>query len=257
MEHQNEYHDSLVTLLELIWGEGFMAPGGEGNVANLIGDLDVRDKQVLDIGCGIGGPACLIASHYGARVVGIDLEEHLIERARARAIALGLDSRTEFNTVSPGPLDFPDQSFDVVMSSGAFTQTPSKHEIFGECLRMLRPGGTLTCYEWMKSEGDYSDDMRYFFKMEGLTYAMETLERYGQILGEVGFTDIQLKDASDWYRREVRREYEQLRSELYPRAVELIGQHDADQFVENWRAMVVVCDKGEMRQGYCRARRAE
>ena len=32
---------------------------------------------------------------------------------------------------------------------------------------------------------------------------------------------------------------------------------DADHFVENWRAMVVVLDKNEMRQGYCRARRPE
>jgi len=37
--------------------------------------------------------------------------------------------------------------------------------------------------------------------------------------------------------------------------VELLGQKDADHFVENWRAMLVVCEKGEMRQGYCRGRR--
>ena len=256
MEHQSEYHDAMIDLLELIWGDGFMAPGGEGNVAKLIGDLDIRDKQVLDIGCGLGGPACLLASQYGARVVGIDLEVPLIERARRRAIALGLEAQTEFKTVNPGPMDFPDQAFDVVISSGAFTQTPNKPEIFAECVRVLRPGGTLTCYEWMKIDGDYSDDMRYFFKMEGLTYAMETLARYGEILREVGFTDIKLSDASDWYRREVRREYEQLGSRLYPRAVELIGQQHADHFVENWRAMMVVCEKGEMRQGYCRARKA-
>jgi phosphoethanolamine N-methyltransferase len=256
MAHQSEYHDAMVDLLELIWGDGFMAPGGEGNVAKLIGDLDIRDQRVLDIGCGLGGPACVLASQYGARVVGVDLEAALIERARRRATALGLQAQTEFKTVNPGPMDFPDQAFDVVMSSGAFTQTPNKPETFAECLRVLRPGGTLTCYEWMKNEGDYSDDMRYFFKMEGLTYAMETLARYGEILREVGFGDIQLCDASDWYRREVRREYEQLGSWLYPRAVELIGQQDADHFVENWRAMMIVCDKGEMRQGYCRARKA-
>ena len=46
-----------------------------------------------------------------------------------------------------------------------------------------------------------------------------------------------------------------VKGELYPRMVELIGQSDADHFVEDWRAMVVVIDKGEMRQGYCRGRR--
>ena len=42
---------------------------------------------------------------------------------------------------------------------------------------------------------------------------------------------------------------------LYPRMLELMSQQDADHFVENWRAMLVVCEKGEMIQGYCRARR--
>jgi len=37
--------------------------------------------------------------------------------------------------------------------------------------------------------------------------------------------------------------------------VELLGQADADHFVENWRMLVVVIDKGEMRQGYFRGTR--
>ena len=108
----------------------------------------------------------------------------------------------------------------------------------------------------MKAPGPYSDDMRYWFRMEGLTYAMETLERHGEILHEAGFVDIEMVDGSDWYRRQVRKEYELLRGDGYAKVVELIGQEDADHFVENWRAMVVVCEKGEMRQGYLRARKA-
>ena len=49
---------------------------------------------------------------------------------------------------------------------------------------------------------------------------------------------------------------ELVKGDLYPRMVELLGQKSADHFVENWRAIVIVCDKGEMRQGYCRGRRA-
>jgi hypothetical protein len=40
---------------------------------------------------------------------------------------------------------------------------------------------------------------------------------------------------------------------LKSRVVELIGQADADHLEEDWRSMVVVCEKGEMRQGYYRA----
>ncbi len=251
----SEYNDAMVTLLETIWGKGFMAPGGDGNVAKQVDGLDLARKRVLDIGCGLGGPDHILASKYGATVVGIDLEEHLIERAKASAVELGVDQQTEFLVVEPGPLAFPEESFDVVLSSGAFTQIAEKQRIFEECRRVLKRGGSLTSYDWMKGEGEYSEDMLYFFEMERLTYAMDTIENHRTILQDAGFTGIELADASDWYRRQVRREYEQLTGDLNPRVVELIGQESADHFVENWRALMVVCEKGEMLQVYLRAKK--
>ena len=251
----SEYHDAMIILLETLWGKGYMAPGGAGNVAKQIDGLDIKGKRVLDIGCGLGGPDHLLAGHHGATVVGIDLEEHLIERARASALELGVEKQTEFQVVEPGPLAFPDESFDVVLSSGAFTQIAEKQEMFEECRRVLKSGGTLTSYDWMKSEGEYSEDMLYFFELEGLTYAMDTIENHRQILQDAGYIDITLTDASSWYRQEVQREYELLKGELNARVIELIGQESADHFVESWRVMMVICEKGEMKQVYIRAKK--
>jgi phosphoethanolamine N-methyltransferase len=255
MEHEAEYHDAMITMLELIWGAGFMVPGGEGNVAKLAEGLDLRGKRVLDIGSGLGGPAFLLARKYGAHVVGTDIDARLVECAQRRAEEFGLSAATEFILVEPGPLTFSDESFDFVASSGAFTQIENKKEMFGECLRVLKPGGFVTCYEWMKSEGDYSEDMLHWFKLEGLTYAMATREQYEEALREAGFVDVEVRDRSEWYRDCVQEEYEKMKTELYPRMVELMGKKDAGHFLKNWRAMVVVCVKGEMRQGYCRARK--
>ena len=126
MTAKSEYYDAMITVLELIWGQGFMAPGGEGNVEKLVEGLDVQGKRVLDIGCGLGGPAFVFAQRFGANVVGIDLEELLIERALKRADELDCRTQTEFIAVEPRPLAFPDDSFDFVMSSGAFTQVDRK-----------------------------------------------------------------------------------------------------------------------------------
>ncbi|MBW2421902.1 MAG: methyltransferase domain-containing protein [Deltaproteobacteria bacterium] len=257
MEHQNEYHDSMVSMLELVWGEGFMAPGGEGNVAKMVEGLELEGRRVLDLGCGVGGPACILAGKYGAHVVGTDLEPPLIERARQRAEGLGLSDRTEFEVVTPGLLTFEDESFDLVVSSGGVTQTADKLGIFRECLRVLKPGGTFSAYDWMRCEGEYSEDMRYWFETEGLTYAMETPRGQEAILREAGFDAVDVVDGSDWYRARVRTEYERLRTRDFPRLVELIGKQAADHAVENWRATVVVCEKGEMLQVYSRAQRSD
>jgi phosphoethanolamine N-methyltransferase len=254
MDHQNEYHDSMVAMLELVWGEGFMAPGGEGNVAKMVEGLELDGRRVLDLGCGLGGPACILAGKYGAQVVGTDLEPPLIERARRRAARLGLGDRSEFQVVTPGPLTFEGESFDLVASSGGITQTADKLGIFRECLRVLKPGGAFSAYDWMRSEGEYSEDMRYWFEMEGLSYAMETPRGQEATLREAGFDDVRVSDASSWYRARVRAEYERLRTGEYPRLVELVGEEAADHAVENWRATVVVCEKGEMLQVYSRGR---
>lgn len=255
MDHDNEYHDNMVTMLELIWGKGYMAPGGAGNVAKLLEGTAPQGKRILDIGCGLGGPAFEMARTHGARVTGIDLEAPLIERARKAAEELGLSEQCQFETVTLGPLPFPDQSFDVIITSGAITQTDDKPSLLKECMRLLEPGGYLSSYEWMRSAREYSEDMHYWFKMEGLTYALEQLKDYEQKFLHAGFENVTATDATDWYRAEARREYELIRGELYKSMVKLLGQQDADHFVEDWRAMVVVIDSGEMRQGYCRGRK--
>ncbi len=249
----SEYHDAMLDLLEWIWGRDYMAPGGEGNVDKLVAGLDLRGKHVLDIGCGLGGPAFVLAKKHGAIVTGTDLEPKLTQRATERAAELGLSDQTDFLTVQAGPMNFPDDYFDLVISSGALTQTGDKPGILEEIYRILHQGGVFSCYEWMKSEGAYSENMLHWFRMEGLTYAMETLVRHGEMLAEAGFRDIRLEDASDWYRREARREYERLGGDGYPDIVEMIGAPEADHLVEAWRSMVVVCDRGEMRQCYCKA----
>lgn len=254
-EHVDEYHDAMIAMLELIWGEGFMAPGGEGNVANMVQHLDLPDRLVLDIGSGLGGPACVLARDYGARVIGIDLEAPLVERATRRAQRLGLSDSVKFQLATTGPLAFADDTFDVVFSSGAFTQTEDKLGMFRDCLRILKPGGVLTSYDWMRTDREYSEAMLQWFEVEGLTYAMVTLEQHGKLLHEAGFEDIELRDASDWYGAEVTREYERMKGPLLPRMVEVMGQEQADHFLENWRAMVEVCQSGEMRQGYYRGRK--
>ena len=256
MAHEDEYHDKLITLLELIWGEGYMAPGGPGNVAKILEGTEPQGKRILDIGSGLGGPAFEMAETHGATVVGVDLEAPLVEIANRRAEEKGLADRCSFRQVEIGPYDFfEDESFDIVVSSGALTQTEDKENIFRECHRILKPGGWISLYDWTKSDAPLSDDMYYWFKMEGLTFSLATLEKYKEQLENCGFIDVTTEDATDWYQAEAHREIGLMKGELYPTMLELIGQEEADLRIENWRAMIVVIDSGEMRQCYCRGQK--
>ena len=122
-------------------------------------------------------------------------------------------------------------------------------------LQSTEAGGLLLVYGWLKAPGAYSADMLYFFEMEGLTYAMDTLEAHGTLLAEAGFVDIELEDAIEEYRRDARAEYEMMKGKLRPKVVEVLGLERAEHFIENWRSMTVVLENGEMRPGRYRARK--
>jgi ubiquinone/menaquinone biosynthesis C-methylase UbiE len=73
---------------------------------------------------GPGGVDTLLVIEHGAgEVIGIDVEEQLIEAARERVSRQGLNERIRFQLVDPGPLPFPDRSFDVVFSKDAFVHS--------------------------------------------------------------------------------------------------------------------------------------
>ena len=256
MSVQVEYHDAMIRLLELVWGEGYMAPGGSQLVDKLVQGLQLRDQRVLDIGSGLGGPCCYLALHHRAIATGVDIEPQLVSLANDRAQRLDVQDRARFVLVEPGPLPFEDAQFDVVISAGAFTQIADKSSLFAEILRVLKPGGTLRNFDWTKPGEALSADMLYFFRMEGLTYALETPATYARLLREAGFVEVSTSDDTAWYRHDVRREYEQMKGPLYPQMKELLGTADADHFVEDWRSMVVVFEKGELTQTICRARKA-
>lgn len=74
-EHALYYNDALVEKLQLRWGDGFLSPGGEAELARMLGDVSVAGCAVLDFGCGVGGYDTLLAGAHGAaRVVGVDID---------------------------------------------------------------------------------------------------------------------------------------------------------------------------------------
>jgi cyclopropane fatty-acyl-phospholipid synthase-like methyltransferase len=146
--HKDEY-DVQMDILELIWGEGFMAPGGEGNVHRIVDGLDLSGRTVLEIGSGLGGGALVLAQQYGARVIGMDVEEGLVERARRYAAKKGVLDQVEFRLVKPGPFAVDDASVDVVYASGVLIHMADKPETLTQVYPALKPGGVLAGYDWL------------------------------------------------------------------------------------------------------------
>jgi len=248
-----EYDDAMVAFLELIWGEGFLSNDCPEMVHTIVEGLELKDKEVLDIGCGIGGVDVVLARDYGCRVLGLDIEKPLIERARA--VAADFTDRIEFRLVERGPLPVDDASFDVVFSKDSRGHIPSMDRCFADVLRVLKRGGTLAASDWCRGPDPYSDDMHRYIEVEGVTINFDTLEQYGVLLRDCGFVDVALTDISDSYRVEARAEYERVKGPLKQTMIAALGREKQEHFLENWRLLSLVLDKGELRTGLIRARK--
>jgi len=136
-----EYDAGMLALLQIIWGDGFLSPGGADEVARLLEGSDIGDCEVLDIGCCLGAIDELLVTQYGARsVVGIDIDPSLLTDMQRRIERAGLASRIRGQKVEVSPLPFAAASFDVVFSKDSMVQIPDKPSIYAEVLRVLRPG---------------------------------------------------------------------------------------------------------------------
>ena len=110
-------------------------------------------ERVLDIGCGIGGPARFLAARFGCQVTGVDLTPEYCRLATLLAVRTGLADRVQFRVADAVALPFEDRSFDVGWMQHCSMNVPDKQRLFAEVGRVLRPGGRLVVYEVVAGSG--------------------------------------------------------------------------------------------------------
>lgn len=109
-----------------------------------------RGSRVLDVGCGIGGSARILAADYGFDLLGISISPAQISRARALTPA-GLP-HCRFAVMDAMALELPDHSFDAVWSVEAGPHMADKQRFADELLRVLKPGGLLAVADWNRRD---------------------------------------------------------------------------------------------------------
>lgn len=162
-------------------------------------------KEVLTVGCGTGYSACYIAKKFGCRVVGIDISEEMIGKAKERAETEGLTDRVEFYVGDAYDLPFDDNSFDVVMTEFVSIFL-DKQRAFREYVRVLRSGGYVGVNELYKLEDIPQEAKELISEAEGgfeeaigLAFVLPTPRDWEEWFRESDLEDIQLEEVDYTY----------------------------------------------------------
>ena len=249
-----DYPAHYVDRLEILWGRGFMSPGGPEEVHAIVKDIDLGGRHVLDIGCGIGGPDLVLCALGAAHVTGIDVDDALLDRARRNAAAAGVAARTDFMRVSPGPLNFPDESFDLVFSKDSILHVEDKPALFAEIFRVLKPGGFFAASDWLRGEDrEDTPEWKAYMEHAPFTVVPATAADMSRIIGATGFVGIETRDRNRWYAELSRGHMAQIEGELHGELIKASSPEIYERWRQSRRAQLAAVEVGAMRPTHLRA----
>jgi len=166
----NHFYDLVTDFYEFGWGQSFhFAPRrrGESFKASLLRHQHfLADRlslesgmQVLDVGCGVGGPMGNLARRSGASFVGINNNAYQIERAKIHT----KDVETLCRFVLGDYMQIPEDNNidDAAFAIKSMPHAPNKTAVFQEILRVLRPGACFAGYEWCLTENFDPDNAEF------------------------------------------------------------------------------------------------
>lgn len=193
------YYNLATDIYEYGWGSSFhfcRFAYGEGfyqaiarHEHYLAHMMSLREgMKVLDVGCGVGGPAREITKFAGVNITGLNNNDYQIDRATRYASKEGLSHQLSFtkgdfmvspslhlpfrvHTSPPGfvltayacdkQMSFPDNTFDAVYAIEATVHAPSLQGVYSQIFRVLKPGGVFGVYEWLMTDAYNNSNPRH------------------------------------------------------------------------------------------------
>lgn len=191
------------------WHTGWHAQPGPPRLQDkLLMELRIAESAgidaactVLDVGCGVGGPACHLAQRTGARFFGLTPVAEQLELARRKAADQGLQDRVSFTLGTAQSLPFDDASIDVVLFFESACHFPDRLQFFREAYRVLRPDGRLAGEDWLatwpSTRGDEADLWHRAIEGRWAIPNLGSLKSYADGMRGAGFDNIEAVDLRD------------------------------------------------------------
>ena len=149
---------------------------------------------VVDLGSGAGMDSFLAARQVGetGRVIGIDMTDAMLEKARENARKTGLDN-VEFRKGIIEELPVEDESVDVIISNCVINLSPEKQRVFAEAYRVLKPGGRMMVSDVVLEQALPEKVLWSVDAYVGCVGGASLREEYLETIRHAGFSEVRVE----------------------------------------------------------------
>lgn len=256
-QRQNNYDPRNILTMESVYGEGFMSPGGPAEVIRIVEDVQLDKGRILDLGCGTGGAGIVLAKRFeSSRVVGLDIEPSVLERARELVHASGLAERIDLELTEPGRFPFPDESFDIVYANSTTCHIDKLTAFFDEVHRVLKPGGLFLGADWYVGEQRESFEIwDKLLRSRGLNFYFAEHHEFSRAAEQSGFESTVYHDRSEAMLALAREGLTQVQGKLREPLRATMGDTGYELFIDWARERARVLEEGGMSHCHFRAKK--
>ncbi len=159
-------------------------------------EINLNGSRVLDVGCGIGGPARMLADEFNCEVTGIDMSHDFILTARKLSALVGLGEKTEFIQGDALELPFGNGLFDIAWTQHVQMNINDKATFYSEISRVLKENGIFIYYDIFRTGKEELDFPVPWANDPSISF-LGTILNMDTILRNLGFAKIQTTDQTE------------------------------------------------------------
>lgn len=157
--------------------------------------------KVLDVGCGIGGPARYISWKSGCAVTGVDIQECLVEAGNKVTSLVGLTDKVRLITGDVTQPLFSTETFDAVISLLVILHIEDRTALFSNIFTSLKAGGCFIIEDMVALDSCFNQEENRIAKEVIGAPSLPTLYQYHAHLSQVGFVDMHFESLTPvWVR---------------------------------------------------------
>jgi phosphoethanolamine N-methyltransferase len=242
----SQYTEGGVLKYEFIFGPGFISTGGIDSTRTIFKQHPIpKGAKVLDVGCGIGGPAKFLYDEFEADVLGIDLATNCVNIANNR---YSKNDKLNFLVADALTHHFEPNTFDLIYSRDVILHIASKEKLFSRLLTATKPGGQLIVTDYCASAPEtWDDEFKSYVAQRG--YSLLTVDAYRAVLEKAGWVVDKAEDTTEWFKEILETE----RTRALANKAEFLTKYGEEEFnhlLEGWDSKLKRIPKGVQRWGY-------